>query len=520
MLLALLKASLVLGIVQLLVLRPMSAAMKHLLLTIGIGAFVVMPLLALFAPAWRVEVETEQPRAEITVPIPSGGQAILPVQRERQNETETEGQAGLPVLHIWALGTLAVLARLLRSAHRVRAIARNAQTPSPRLLALLDDPRVRLLKSSQIRVPMVWGIRSGTLLLPEVAEEWTEEELRATFIHELGHLQRLDYLSLALMNLVSALLWFHPQVWIARRQALAAGERACDDLVLRAGGRASGYASHLLHVARLMPRRDPLAALLAMSRPSQLEGRMLAILSPSTNRHPLGGKRLMISIATFIALVVPFAVLQISAEPPAVPPVPPAPHAAMAAPVPPAPVAAIAAAVPPAPAAPGAPPAPVTPAVEYGVEPEPPEEPMEPSAGEPEPPLPPVPGVEAIPAQPPVPGEEPRPAAPPAPPAPAAPAAPPVPAIRAWSQTEIGSRDYRLLCKLEAHACTLRLLRPTNTGDPNRNPAETRAMNRLLQDAAGLGANAVTNVKCYREIGIGLSCPTTVTCEGDAIALN
>ena len=220
---------------------------------------------------------------------------------------------------VWLLGIALVFARLLRSRLRLRSILRGAAVPSERIQRLLPNDRVRLLRSPRVHVPMVWGVRKGTLLLPEAAETWSDDELRATFIHELGHLQRLDYLTLRLMNVVSALLWFHPQVWLARRSALAEGERACDDLVLRAGSRPTEYATHLLNVARCAPRREPLAALLAMSRPTEIEGRMLAILSPSTNRQSIGGTRLMFTIAAFLVLVTPLSAVQLATPTPAAP---------------------------------------------------------------------------------------------------------------------------------------------------------------------------------------------------------
>jgi beta-lactamase regulating signal transducer with metallopeptidase domain len=545
MLLTLVKASLVLAIAQLLVLalRHASAAAKHLLLTVGMAAFVVMPIVAGVGPVWEVTYETQ--RVAQNDAFTSSSQTIAVVDDGGPAGLE----AGAPVV-VWALVASVLMARLVVSAWRLRSIVANATTPSPRILAMVDGERVRVLCSDRVHVPMVWGLRTGTLLLPNAAEEWSDEELRATLIHELGHLQRLDYVSLGLMNVVTALLWFHPQVWIARRRALAEGERACDDLVLRAGQRASTYASHLLHVARLAPHREPLAAFLAMSRPSQLEGRMLAILAPDTNRQAIGGKRLMLAVTAFLAVIVPLSVLQISAQP-APPAAPRAPHAAKPAPAPhavvgtatvtlaapPAPAprsakAPRAAATPvavatPAPAAPVATPsAPTTPA---------PAAPAAPGMAAPAAPVA-VPPRAATPA-PAAPVASPAPSARPAPaprvpvaPAPVAvpaPSAPPaVPVQRApdaeemlvVTNADLAARPHRSLGTLEARGYTLALNRPVNTGDPSRNPAEVVATQRLVRAAAKKNADAIANLKCAREIRIGLAVPTAVVCSAEAIA--
>lgn len=337
LLVSLLKATLVLGIAQLVVstVPRMSAAVRHFILTAALSSFVVIPAISFLAPHWRVTIPVKAASAPqvISVGTAAPAQPAIPESRTIAGplpaETPATGAAPQPRLTIWQivaitwLGVAVVLlARLARSAARIRGIVRDASEPSARTCELLNEvhwrlglrSEVRILQSDRIVVPMAWGFRNGTLLLPMVSEEWSDEDLRGTLIHELGHLQRLDYFSLTIINIVSALLWFHPQIWSARRRALAEGERACDDMVVRAGERPSGYASHLLQVARLMPKRDPLTALLAMSRPSQLEGRMYAILSTSVNRQGVGRKLAVAAITVFFAVVVPLSVMQPALE--------------------------------------------------------------------------------------------------------------------------------------------------------------------------------------------------------------
>ena len=57
-------------------------------------------------------------------------------------------------------------------------------------------------------------------------------------------------------------------------------ERACDDLVLNGGCKASDYAGHLVEIAKSF-RRVPQVAAIAMARPSGLEQRITAIVDGS-----------------------------------------------------------------------------------------------------------------------------------------------------------------------------------------------------------------------------------------------
>ena len=92
-------------------------------------------------------------------------------------------------------------------------------------------------------------------------------------------------------------------------------ERACDDVVLLAGARASDYAGHLLEIARglRVPRAAALAAL-AMARPSQLEGRLMAILDPARRRRGPGRGVAAIALLAAVLVLVPLATLHLGAR--------------------------------------------------------------------------------------------------------------------------------------------------------------------------------------------------------------
>ena len=49
-------------------------------------------------------------------------------------------------------------------------------------------------------------------------------------MHELAHVRRWDNLTRLLHRLVSAVLFFHPAVWLCGRMLRREAEQACDDL--------------------------------------------------------------------------------------------------------------------------------------------------------------------------------------------------------------------------------------------------------------------------------------------------
>src|SRR6185369_11018589 len=137
------------------------------------------------------------------------------------------------------------------------------------------------------------------------------EQRRAVLLHELGHAKRWDCLTQLLAQLACAAYWFNPLVWVAWKRMQVERERACDDLVLAAGSRASAYAEHLLRTASaLPPMRFISAAAIAMARPSALEERLRAILDTHRSRGSLRSKTLAGTLFLLALLMVPVACLQ------------------------------------------------------------------------------------------------------------------------------------------------------------------------------------------------------------------
>ncbi|HUQ81987.1 MAG TPA: M56 family metallopeptidase, partial [Gemmatimonadaceae bacterium] len=195
---------------------------------------------------------------------------------------------------IWVVGALIALAPTLIGMVRLALLERRARPVRggrwallvPSALREIDVRRhVRFIELDSAVMPMTWGIVRPVVLLPVGDFDSSIAQRLDVLRHELAHVRRHDCLTQLVAQIACAVHWFNPLAWIAARQLRVERERACDDEVLRAGAKASEYADYLLRVARSM--HTPGAAAfggLAMARPSQLAGRLLAVLDDRRDR--------------------------------------------------------------------------------------------------------------------------------------------------------------------------------------------------------------------------------------------
>ncbi|MDZ4702233.1 MAG: M56 family metallopeptidase [Rhodothermales bacterium] len=171
---------------------------------------------------------------------------------------------------------------------------------------------VALMTSGRIAMPMTWGVWRPVVMLPVDAEDWPAERRRSVLLHEVAHIARWDYLTQSLAYAVCAVNWFNPLVWRAAGQMRLEQEKACDDRVLSHGMKATAYASHLMDLARTVRSAfvSPSAAM-SMARPSQLEGRLIAILDDRHDRRTPSWRRLVGTAAASFVLILPLAAMQV-----------------------------------------------------------------------------------------------------------------------------------------------------------------------------------------------------------------
>jgi beta-lactamase regulating signal transducer with metallopeptidase domain len=197
----------------------------------------------------------------------------------------------LPGLYL--AGVLLLLARIAAERLSLRRLDRGAtEVVDPLWIGLVVACAarigvrrpVRLLRSDTQTMPMAFGIRRAAIVLPAVADTWTEDRRRAVLLHELAHVARHDCLTQMLAAVTCACYWVHPGVWWAARQLRVERELACDDRVITAGTDARDYAGHLLDLAYSLGSRRTTTLALPMAGRRQLEGRLRAAMDAARNR--------------------------------------------------------------------------------------------------------------------------------------------------------------------------------------------------------------------------------------------
>lgn len=319
-----------------------SAAQRHLAWSLALAATVVVSLLSIAPPRWRIATARPESPASPALSSPSApaAEARLPERVEhaiRSNEAATAtadepapssiaprsfapARSTRPswqalVASLWLAGFLAALAPYFAALWRSRRLVRGARRLDPNAIDLLDARRVPVLASPRVAAPMTVGLARCAVLVPPDFERWPAARRREVLFHELAHVRRRDALTRLLARVAVALQWFDPLAWFAERRLRLESECACDDAVLAAGAGSSDYAESLVCVARaLRGASAPPAAALAMAGGAELERRVRSILDAERGRR--APRRASIAVASVgaLACALPLGALAIARE--------------------------------------------------------------------------------------------------------------------------------------------------------------------------------------------------------------
>jgi bla regulator protein BlaR1 len=216
------------------------------------------------------------------------------------------------VLCVWGMRWRRVFAAMrdagpLQEGREVEALRRLERVGGVR-------KRIEMLVSRASLEPGIFGIVRPVLIWPEgISERLEDAHLEAILAHEVWHVRRRDNLSSAIHMAVEALFWFHPLVWWLGARLIEERERACDEEVVELGSDREIYAESILKVCEFCVE-SPLACVSGVTG-ADLKKRMVHIMNESIARKLDFSRKLLLSAAGLLAVVVPIFFGLVNATP-------------------------------------------------------------------------------------------------------------------------------------------------------------------------------------------------------------
>jgi TonB family protein len=227
------------------------------------------------------------------------------------------------LLAVWLCGFAAVVfvwcARWRHVSHELKKAAPLRPGRELEMLRQVErrlgiTARIDMVTSQGSLEPGVFRMFRPVLLWPAgISEHLDDAQLQAILAHEVSHVRRRDNLAAVAHMVVEAVFWFHPLVWWLGSWLVEERERACDEAVLEMGSDRNVYAESILKVCELCVA-SPLACVSGVTG-ADLKKRMVHIMTDEITRKLNFSRKLLLSVAGFLALALPIVFGLINATP-------------------------------------------------------------------------------------------------------------------------------------------------------------------------------------------------------------
>ena len=248
---------------------------------------------------------------ETAVPggIPAFSEPQIPAQAAEGPEAQNPARQELSIdwrspglwLSVWGLGFALslglTLSSYLRFTGRLRHELHRPDRFTCALYASIPGRRPALFVSGAIRTPMMYGVFSPKIVLPE--REYDEELLLNIFRHELTHYRRCDTLYKWFAVAVLSAHWFNPLSWLIRRELNRACELSCDEMLLGSMTREEkqSYGNTLLEMAATAALPAGVVATTFATEKRNLKERLVQIMN-----YKKSGARILTAVLALVVL--------------------------------------------------------------------------------------------------------------------------------------------------------------------------------------------------------------------------
>jgi TonB family protein len=316
------KVTVILGVALMVMplLRRQSAALRHWVLASAIASATLAPFAQYVLPSWRVPVV-----APVIVPGEFTRITTSDVNLDRtstalaQSASQRRNTPWALVVPVWIAGAFFCVFVLAFGTARLVILAMRAQRIRDGIWAQLAERlrleigvtrSVTLLQTAHPSLLVTWGFRRPRLIIPAGALAWDEDRIRLVLGHELAHIHRGDWLAQCVGEVLRAIYWFNPLIWLVCRRLRQESECAADDAVLARGVDGPAYAAQLVDIARDLRQQRVWVPAPAIAHTSGFERRIRAMLDTRLNRRPVKRSTALWAVLSCLAIAIPVAAAQ------------------------------------------------------------------------------------------------------------------------------------------------------------------------------------------------------------------
>lgn len=215
------------------------------------------------------------------------------------------------VLYLWLGGTAAYMVWLGIKWSQLRKAIRRSRLAVPEHMsqvflcckkAIGIRKEVCVMMQDVLHVPAATGLVHPVVLIPAHCAQNTER-LEHVFMHELMHIKRSDIAVIWGLNILRALYWFNPLVWVCFQRIQRDMEADCDSMALAAMGthKLSDYIDTILYFSK---KDRPVSLQAAMSLNdgcTQMKHRIRSMFLKKKTKAPVKAAVLCLAMAMVTA---------------------------------------------------------------------------------------------------------------------------------------------------------------------------------------------------------------------------
>lgn len=190
---------------------------------------------------------------------------------------------------VWFIGSLwrslMVFGSFWRTRHLIKSCTPVEQENIQKLVVEAD---VEIFTSTQVNSPMVVGLRSSKIILPEkIIQQLSSEQLAPIVLHELAHIQRNDIWFSHFQEFIAVVFWWSPVIRLLNNKIHIDRELACDLRAVKQLNNNKQYAQSLIDCAKLMiTQQRSVLAMGLFSQKKELNNRVTAVLKSTKLKTP------------------------------------------------------------------------------------------------------------------------------------------------------------------------------------------------------------------------------------------